>query len=699
MLSKRHISIIAMVLLVLYLLPVNANAATNPMATSGYLDLSDYNFEENGKLSLKGEWEFYWNQLLAPEDIRPSSQSTSYVAMPMLWNHININEEVKHFGCATYRLKVALPEQIELLAFHMENIYSSYKVWINGKLLVEKGKVGLDKASTKHNGLPSTRSFYVNSKEPVEIVIQVANFYHRFGGIKNAPLLGLVDPIEKSESLRIISHIFLSGSLVFIGLAFLFLSTFWKNDNAILYFALFCLSWSYNGVVEFYAPLMDVFSFVDWEVNSKFKYITLYLAVLFGILFFFEIFRDSRYYKFVAVFKWLIIGLILFTIILPSTLFTYLLNLFFILSGVVLIAIGYEIINAIRRKSKYSVYASLSIISGAIVFTSHMILYLFHISNGILLLNVAYLFFFLLTSMMLGVRFTNNFIQLEKLQMQTSEQKEELSAQADLLKHVNEEIVNQKQLLEERNEQIRTINGDLEKKIDDRTAKLISTNKELDLFLYRASHDLRRPISTILGIDQLAKLSVKEKDALELFERVQSTVQGMDQMLKKFISISEIYNHEVNLKTIEREYLIKNVKAQANYFADMHQVPSFQLNVDGPETIYTDPFILNKITSYLLENSFMFSSKMKDNTLKIQVKLFNNGTKLKMKLDDNGIGIKQEVLDKIFNMYFIGNTKSTGNGLGLHIVKKAVEKLEGSIEVISKKNEGSTFNMSLNDLL
>lgn len=695
---KITISILVFVFF-LFLFLEEVQGIGQPVAEKGELNIQQFDFNSSRPLPLKGEWEFYWNQLIDPGQFDNPNLKPAYINMPAKWNDISLNQEaIGHIGYATYRLKLDLRSDRQLMALHIENVLSCYKVWINGKLLVEKGKVGKSKQSTVHNALPSTRSFIPGEGQEIEIVMQVANFFHKYGGIKKAPTLGSVEAIEKVNTRQVIGDILLSGSLLFIGLSFLFLSTIWKKDKVILYFSLFCLCWSYRAIAESYAPLMGLFPDVSWEVNSKIKYIMLYKGSLMGILFYFKIFGKKIRPKFIKAVSIVILIFILFTILLPNNSFTYLLNSFF---GIMFITISYmaiTILFSLKAKRKYTIYAVLSVISGTIVFITHILFYYYPYADGNIILNIAYMVFFLLTSMMLGVRFTNNFFKLEKLQTQTSEQREELSEQAQLLKHVNEKIATQKHLLEDRNEEIKTINGDLEIKVNERTAKLISINKELDLFLYRASHDLRRPISTVLGIDQVAKLTVQDKDALELFQRIQQTVQGMDMMLKKFIAISEVYNHNVTLHYFDQKIISQIIKKQASHFASIHDVKDFELTMDMPSSIYSDDFLINKIIAYLLENSFMFSPKIKEQKLRIQLKIFENGRKLKMILSDNGMGIKQELLDKIFNMYFIGNVRSKGNGLGLHVVRKAVEKLEGSISASSAKNEGSSFKIDLNEL-
>ena len=167
-------------------------------------------------------------------------------------------------------------------------------------------------------------------------------------------------------------------------------------------------------------------------------------------------------------------------------------------------------------------------------------------------------------------------------------------------------------------------------------------------------------------------------------------------MLKKFISISEVYNHRIQFTEIELETIEGTVKRQAGFYAKVHGVDDYQIDVIGPQYIFSDVFIINKITNYLIENSFMFAIPDRNKKLKICVEFKETKQLLSLNFSDNGRGIKKEVIDQIFNMYFIGTVNSNGNGLGLYIVKKAAEKLGEEIKVKSEKDQGASFHMVLN---
>lgn len=257
------------------------------------------------------------------------------------------------------------------------------------------------------------------------------------------------------------------------------------------------------------------------------------------------------------------------------------------------------------------------------------------------------------------------------------EQKEEIQAQS-------EELV-------EANQTIAQINRDLEEKVESRTSELKQAYKELDTFFYRSSHDFRRPLTTFLGLAEVAKVTVKDTNALELFEKVKETAHNLDKMLVKLQSISDVGGQEM----VYREVFLKEI---VDSFRDQYRD---QLEARGMELLFTSslsvpfysyPALVKIIVDNLLENSLHFATL--ENPY-VRVRVMQQGDVLQLDVVDNGQGIDDEYHDRIFDMYFRANHASKGNGLGLYIVKKAVEKLHGEITFTSVKNAGSAFTVIL----
>lgn len=267
--------------------------------------------------------------------------------------------------------------------------------------------------------------------------------------------------------------------------------------------------------------------------------------------------------------------------------------------------------------------------------------------------------------------------RLTRLNRTMSEQREEIMAQS-------EELI-------EANQTISSINRRLEVKVEERTFKLKEAYKELDTFFYRSSHDFRRPLTTFLGLAEVARITVKDQSALELFDKVRETAITLDKMLVKLQSISDVGAQQLVYREVFLKELLTNVcDSYRDEIEGKHIDLQLAITVDKPFASY--PAMVKIIVENLIENAVQFKTGEKPF---IRITAANNDTHLFITVADNGQGISKEYHDRIFDMYFRANQNAKGNGLGLYIVKKAVEKLDGSISFESEYAGGSTFRVAL----
>jgi signal transduction histidine kinase len=267
--------------------------------------------------------------------------------------------------------------------------------------------------------------------------------------------------------------------------------------------------------------------------------------------------------------------------------------------------------------------------------------------------------------------------RIKKAHREISDQKEEIQSQSEELIDANETIAE--------------INKKLEGKIEERTVALSQAYKELDTFFYRSSHDFRRPLTTFMGLAEVAKVTVKDANALELFEKVKETAYNLDKMLVKLQSISDMGSQQL----VYKEVMIKEIfETVCDTFRDeLHRKnikTSAEIRLPGPFISY--PAMIKIIIENLVENAIHFCGM--DNPF-IKLKTTQSGEYITIDMQDNGQGISREYQDQVFDMYFRANERSKGNGLGLYIVKKAVEKLDGSISLSSIHLVGTTFTIML----
>ena len=266
---------------------------------------------------------------------------------------------------------------------------------------------------------------------------------------------------------------------------------------------------------------------------------------------------------------------------------------------------------------------------------------------------------------------------IRKANREITEQKEEIQAQS-------EELI-------EANETIGRININLESKVAERTLEVKQAYKELDTFFYRSSHDFRRPLTTFLGLAEVAKITVKDTNALELFDKVRETAMNLDRMLIKLQSISDLGAQQLVYKELFIEELIHQV---IHSFRDLIAMKHIRASVHvEPNIVFSSyPAMVKIIIENLIENAIDFCGV--DDPF-IGISAWIRQGELVIKVKDNGQGIREEYFSRIFDMYFRASQHSKGNGLGLYIVKKSVEKLSGRIDFTSVEARGSSFEVIL----
>lgn len=264
---------------------------------------------------------------------------------------------------------------------------------------------------------------------------------------------------------------------------------------------------------------------------------------------------------------------------------------------------------------------------------------------------------------------------LAKLNREISEQKEEIQAQAEELT--------------ESNQTISRVNDSLEEKILRRTNELQQAYRELDTFFYRSSHDFRRPLTTFMGLAEVAKITIKDDSALELFRKVDETAHNLDRMLMKLQSISDVGAQEL----IYKEVLIKEIfQLEVDNVEKELQEKNIHVSteVELKHSFYSYPALVKIIIQNLLENAIAFSNPVDP---WINLRAYEQGPEMVIEVKDNGQGIEDEYKERVFEMYFRANARSKGNGLGLYIVKKTAQKLNGRIEMATKHNQGTTVRI------
>ncbi len=324
---KRAFALIAILFLSIQFL--FASETKQSHINNGILDLRDWNAEQFSAVELSGNWEFYWNKLLSPSDF-PLSNKPEFLPFPEIWNNLNSKHgELSNFGYASYRLTILLPNECPLLALQFPDVYSSSKLWIDDKLFMVAGETGKSKEKSTPYWLPQTKSFKPNGNKIV-LVLQISNFDHNKGGISIAPVIGNNTALFQERDQNSAIDLLLTGALIMGGLFLFGLFVFGRQQKSVLYFALFCIVYSYRIIGTDLYFLHNLIPNVSWQITIRLEYVSLYLSTFLFITFIKSLYPHETSNTLGTILKSITLGLTALTIFTPASIFTWPISYFLI---------------------------------------------------------------------------------------------------------------------------------------------------------------------------------------------------------------------------------------------------------------------------------------------------------------------------------------------------------------------------------
>jgi len=217
-------------------------------------------------------------------------------------------------------------------------------------------------------------------------------------------------------------------------------------------------------------------------------------------------------------------------------------------------------------------------------------------------------------------------------------------------------------------------------------------NEELNQFVYKVSHDLRAPLASIRGIIELEKLQNKNKSQFKYVHLIEDRISNLDQFMRNILSHSRNLNTSVKYKLIDFKRITNDCFKELEFLRNALSIKRI-VKISG-STFYSDESRLFEIFRNLISNSIKYLDYDKTEPF-IKITIKSDTSKVVITFEDNGVGIDPELQRYIFDMFYRANEKSDGSGIGLYIVKQAVEKLNGSIDVKSKKGESTRFLVTI----
>lgn len=290
--------------------------------------------------------------------------------------------------------------------------------------------------------------------------------------------------------------------------------------------------------------------------------------------------------------------------------------------------------------------------------------------------------------------------QVKKMEF-SSDYAEDIEQQLYEIKKKNQELERSQEEVIAINNNLKELNNRLENQIETRNQKITKTicdlkktNIELDSFVYHASHDLKGPVSRIMGLSKLAKLMMPGSTNKEYLNLIESSANDMKKLLAKLTNVHELLNTKMATHYIDVPTLLVSVRDSLEYL-DQNKDTKYTFNIKNKLNFSSDENLIRIIIKNLLENALTFKKRNSKESHHINIDIFEKDDMTNIIVCDNGSGIQSGHHSSIFNMFFRASDYSKGTGLGLYLVKIAVDLLRGSIIVNSEPDEFTKFTVQL----
>ena len=226
--------------------------------------------------------------------------------------------------------------------------------------------------------------------------------------------------------------------------------------------------------------------------------------------------------------------------------------------------------------------------------------------------------------------------------------------------------------------------------------KLSKKNAELEEFSYRTSHDLKAPLMNIRGLSKLMKEDLEDgdyKEVLTNIERVSALSLKLESLVGEIVEVARMDSENGVYEEVDIAKEVESIKENLNTLKDENQV-EVRLSLNGNKTVWTQRNLIQRVLGNLISNAIKYSDPEKTHQfVKIEVSEIKEGSQIQV--IDNGLGIPEEYFSDVFGMFKrFHKSSSFGSGLGLYLVKKNLEKINGKISFQSSL-EGTVFTIVL----
>ncbi len=628
-------------------------------AGKGVLDLSDTVLRTDSIVTLNGEWEFYWNQLLEPEDFSGSTgikpELTGYIKVPHVWTTGLEGKKLPARGYATYRLKVRLGETDRILGLKTVNIRMASRAYVNGRAVLGSGMPASEPDLSSPGNTPQTAFFDVEGKD-LEIIVQVDNHVYRNGGIIQSIYLGGQKAIVKKVYTSTALDVIVFSSLVMIACIHIitYLAAFIRKrkEPILLTFSMICLALAIGSTGLGEKTMFQLFPWIPTEAGYKATDFCIQLCSVLEGIFLLQIGEGIAPKRFIKAAIALFGGYLLVIALVPLSVYSVYHHLYFLLSVIFNICVLYFLLSAWKKKKEGTIGRNNMIILAvgfaySLILSMDFTLYVNSMKETYVIGAISILLFVLMLSAILANRFSEAFSEIQSM-----------------------------------------------------SRELLTLDKLKDEFLANTSHELQTPINGIINISQSVMEGASgstNRHQQENLHMIVEIAKRLSILINDILDMSKLKSNEIKLILTPVD-VKANVNAVSEIFRHMiteKEIALQNLLPDDLPAAYADENRLHQVLYNLIGNAIKFTVKGE-----ITVSGRMEGRQLRISVADTGIGIPPDKFEIIFRSFEQVEGSETrergGTGLGLSISRRLVELMGGTLELVwSELGKGSRFDFTL----
>lgn len=614
---------------------------TPPAIVNGVMDLRGWDFTRDGAVKLAGDWAFYWNRLLEPDDFaREMPPPTGYQKVPLYWTmYAGLDLPAK--GSATYRLILKTDGSRKELSLKSPEIYTEFRLWVNGKPIDQHGT--LVDAPVRY--LKPTLYTFPTDGDRIDIVLQIRNQAHGHAGIGQNFMIGSPQELYGKRYATLTIEAIVAGICLFIGGYHLLLFAFRNRDRALLHFGLFCIAVAVRGIFSGETVIMDIFPALPFEVGSRVVTLTIPMCCMSFLLFAHYLQGKQYHERTVHALLALQALYLVMVLILPTFVYAWIFQYYLAVVLVSSLIVLYWMAQSACRGNRLSyLFLGGSVFLYAGMYND-MLHYLQIIETGYRL-SLWFSVFILIQSLMLAVRFAQEQQIIEGL-----------------------------------------------------TKRLQALDKLKDDFLANTSHELRTPINGIIGIAEsliAGATGPLARKTIHNLEMIVSSGRRLASLVNDILDYSKLKYNDISMQThaVDIRQVVSVVMTVLDTTRSNREVLMINAIPEGLPPVRGDENRLQQILYNLLGNAIKFTSQGS-----ITVTAREETDHIQICVEDTGIGIHHDRIGGIFKSFEQVDPSVSreygGTGLGLSITKRLVELHYGEISVESEPGKGSKFCFTL----